>query len=90
MPVFVLSASPILPPVPLSLSFPFLMLVFRGKYDSLFKECQPNDMAHKGSSTIINDILLWSTSLDTLLAYFECVCSVFMKYIPCHFSIEEV
>ena len=37
-------------------------------------------MAHKGSSTIINDILLWSTSLDTLLAYFQCICSVFMKY----------
>jgi hypothetical protein len=36
-------------------------------------------MAHKGSSTIINDILLWSTSLDTLQAYFECVCSVFME-----------
>jgi hypothetical protein len=80
MPVFVLSALPILPPVPLSLSFPFLMLVFRGEYDSLFKECQPNDTAHKDGSTIINGILLWSMSLDTLLAYFECVCSVFMKY----------
>ena len=57
-----------------------MMLVFRGEYDSLFKERRPNDMAHKGSNTIIDDILLWSMSLDTLLAYFECVCSVFMKY----------
>ena len=44
-----------------------MMLVFRGEYDSLFKERRPNDTAHKGSSTIIDDILLWSTSLDTLL-----------------------
>ena len=57
-----------------------MMLVFRGEYDSLFKERRPNDMAHKGSSTIIDNILLWPTSLDTLLAYSECVCSVFMKY----------
>ena len=57
-----------------------MMLIFRGEYDSLFKERRPNDTAHKGSRTIIDDILLWSTSLDTLLAYFECVCSVFMKY----------
>ena len=35
-----------------------MMLVFRGEYDSLFKECRPNNMAHKGSSTIIGDILL--------------------------------
>ena len=57
-----------------------MILVFRVEYDSLFKERRPNDTAHKGSSTIIDDILLWSTSLDTLLAYFDCVCSVFMKY----------
>jgi hypothetical protein len=35
-----------------------MMLIFRGEYDSLFKERRPNETAHKGSRTIIDDILL--------------------------------
>ena len=33
-----------------------------------------------GSKSIIDDILIWSTRLDTALLYFRCICEVFQKY----------
>ena len=39
-----------------------------------------NEIVQTGSKGIIDDILIWSTALPTVLAYFECVCQVFQKY----------
>ena len=37
-------------------------------------------LEHTGSKGIIDDILIWSTHLDTAMIYFECVCKLFLKY----------
>ena len=44
-------------------------------FDSLYPEA-----AHKGCQVIINDILLFSSDIPTLLKYLDCVCQVFIKY----------
>ena len=33
-----------------------------------------------GSCNIIDDILLWSNNMPTLLLMYECICKVYMKY----------
>ena len=38
------------------------------------------DAAHKGCRVIIDDILLFSSDLPTLLNYLDCVCQIFIKY----------
>jgi hypothetical protein len=57
-----------------------MMRVFEDEWNALFAFRHPNDSSHRGSRTIIDDILLWSTVLTTLLNYFKCVCAVFLKY----------
>jgi hypothetical protein len=57
-----------------------MMRVFEDEWNALFEFRHPNDPSHRGSRTIIDDILLWSTVLTTLLNYFKCVCAVFLKY----------
>jgi hypothetical protein len=57
-----------------------MMQIFRGKWEVLFRSRYPSDSSHLGSRIIIDDILLWSTTIHSLLHLFECVCDVFMKY----------
>ena len=39
-----------------------------------------DNLEHTGSKSIIDDILIWSTHIDTALVYLECVCKLFLKY----------
>ena len=51
---------------------------------------------YSGTKSIIDDILIWSSIIATVLVYFECVCSMFLKYCvsfrqdKCHFLIDRV
>jgi hypothetical protein len=57
-----------------------MMGIFRDEWNALFRSRHPSDTAHLGSRIIIDDILLWSTIISSLLLYFTCVCDVFIKY----------
>jgi hypothetical protein len=57
-----------------------MMGIFRDEWNDLYLHLFPSATAHFGSRVIINDILLWSTSLPALLNYFRGVCMVFTKY----------
>jgi hypothetical protein len=57
-----------------------MMGVFQDECTALFLHRYPTDHSHRGSLVIINNILLWSTVIDTLLNYFQCVCDVFINY----------
>jgi hypothetical protein len=57
-----------------------MMGIFQDKWNALFRSCHPLDTSHHGSRIIIDNILLWSTVLATLLAYFTCVCDIVLKY----------
>jgi hypothetical protein len=57
-----------------------MMGIFQDEWTALFLHRYPTDHSHRGSRVIIDDILLWSTVIDTLLNYFQCVCDVFLKY----------
>jgi hypothetical protein len=57
-----------------------MMGVFQDKWTVLVLHRYPTDHSHRGSRVIIDNILLWSTVIDTLLNYFQCVCDVFLKY----------
>jgi hypothetical protein len=49
------------------------------EWDALFTSLYPN-AAHTSCWVIINDVLLFSNDIITLLQYLDCVCQVFMKY----------
>ena len=49
------------------------------EWDALFDSLYPK-AAHKGCRVIIDDILLFSSDIPTLLRYLDCVCQVFIKY----------
>ena len=57
-----------------------MMGVFQDEWNALFHFWHPSNSSHLGSRIIIDDILLWSTVLPTLLDYFCCVCAIFLKY----------
>ena len=61
-----------------------MMNCFQEEWDALFVQRHPALVKaigfHKGSRVIIDNILLWSTSVDVILKYFACVCEVFTKY----------
>ena len=48
------------------------------------------------TKTIIDDILIWSSNLEAILIYLECVCKVFQKYRvsfrldKCRFLMDRV
>ena len=35
---------------------------------------------HSGTKSIIDDILIWSSNIPSILIYIECVCKLFQKY----------
>ena len=49
-----------------------------------------------GTKSIIDDVLIWSNNVETILLYLECVCRIFQKYRvsfwlnKCHFLEERV
>ena len=51
---------------------------------------------YSGTKSIIDDILIWSSSIGYIFIYFECVCRVFQKYRvsfrqdKCHFLLNRV
>ena len=51
---------------------------------------------YSGTKSIIDDILFLSSTIATVLVYFECVCLVFQKYRvsfrqdKCHFLLDRV
>ncbi len=47
-----------------------------------------NKRIELGSKVIIDDILLYSTNLDILLLYFDCICTTFSKY-RCSFQLKK-
>ena len=49
------------------------------EWDELFDELYPNS-AHKGCRVIIDDVLLFSSDIQTLLNYLDCVLQVLVKY----------
>jgi hypothetical protein len=49
------------------------------QWDALFDSLYP-EAAHKGCRVIIDDILLFSSDLPTLLNYLDCICQIFIKY----------
>jgi hypothetical protein len=57
-----------------------MMGIFWDNWNALYRSRHPTNTSHLGSRVIIDDILLWSISLAALLAYFTCVCDVFLKY----------
>ena len=57
-----------------------MMHIFKGEWTELFRSRHPTDTSHLGDRIIIDDILLWSTVVASLLLLFECVCDVFLKY----------
>jgi hypothetical protein len=57
-----------------------MMHLFKGEWTELFRSRHPTDTSHLGDRIIIDDILLWSTLIASLLLLFECVCDVFSKY----------
>jgi hypothetical protein len=57
-----------------------MMGVFQDEWTALFLHHYPTDHSHRGSRIINDDILLWSTVINTLLNCFQCVCDVFLKY----------
>jgi hypothetical protein len=56
-----------------------MMRQLQDEWDSLFEELHPNS-AHRGCRVIIDDILLYSSDVTTLIQYLDCVCQVFIKY----------
>jgi hypothetical protein len=56
-----------------------MMRKMQDEWDALFESLYPN-LAHKGCRVIIDDILLFSTNITTLIKYLDCVCQVFIKY----------
>jgi hypothetical protein len=57
-----------------------MMGIFQDKWNALYHHLHPIVSCHFGSHVIIDDILLWSTSIPSLLNYFCCVCIIFLKY----------
>ena len=39
-----------------------------------------NSKTYSGSKVILDDVLAYSTNLELVLVYFECICKVFDKY----------
>jgi hypothetical protein len=56
-----------------------MMRKMQDEWDALFESLYPNS-AHKGCRVIIDDILLFSNDIATLIKYLDCVCQVFIKY----------
>jgi hypothetical protein len=56
-----------------------MMQKMQDEWDALFNDLYPN-APHKGCHVIIDDILLFSSNIPTLLNYLDCVCQVFVKY----------
>jgi hypothetical protein len=56
-----------------------LMRQLQDEWDALFESLHPNS-AHHGCHVIIDDILLFSSDILTLIQYLDCVCQVFIKY----------
>jgi hypothetical protein len=59
---------------------PHSMHIFKQEWTELFRSRHPDDPSHLGDCIIIDDILLWSTIISSLLLLFDCVCDVFLKY----------
>lgn len=74
-----------------------MMRELKDYWDALFTSRHPK-LCHitLGSTSIIDDILCWSTSITTLLYLFACICSTFVKYRvsffldKCEFFMEHV
>jgi hypothetical protein len=60
------------------------MQKWMNKWDSLFAALYPST-GHKGCRITIDDILLFSSDIPTLLQYLECICDTFIKY---HVSLK--
>jgi hypothetical protein len=60
-----------------------MMCFFQDEWNLLFASRHPELLGkihHKGSRVIIDDILLWATTLHVILKYFACVCEILLKY----------
>ena len=57
-----------------------MMRALKDEWDSHYLEWTHDTTTTYGSNTIIDDVLCWSTSPNTLLAYFQCICEIFVKY----------
>jgi hypothetical protein len=53
-----------------------MMRIMQDEWDALFFD----SLYPEGCRVIINDILLFSSDLPTLLNYLDCVCQIFIKY----------
>ena len=57
-----------------------MMRCLQTQWEALFTSTHPHNTAHYGCRIIIDNIIAWSTSQETLTDYLACMLRIFLKY----------